>query len=139
MVSFLKRWLILALAVLMTASIMPGIRTSTGGLLAATLLLSVLNAFVRPVLMILSFPFVVVTLGLFVLVINALLLWWVGTIVRGFYVDSFMHAFWASLVISVISIVLNSLTQSGESRIRVRRGRSGAGPKSDGGGPVIDV
>jgi len=94
---------------------------------------------VRPVLLFLSFPFLIFTLGLFVLVINALLLWWVGSIVRGFYVDSFMHAFWASLVISIISILLNSLTQSGEARVRFRRGRSGTRPPSDGGGPVIDV
>ncbi len=141
MVSFLKRWLILALAVMLAASILPGIHFTGMGLIAATLLLSVLNAFVRPALVVLSLPLLVFTLGLFMLVINALLLWWVGSIVKGFHVDSFMSAFWGSLIISVISLLLNSLTGSGDSRIRVRRRRSNASrPPPDGGsGPVIDV
>ena len=140
MVSFLKRWLILALAVALAASILPGIHFSTAGLVEATLLLSVLNAFVRPVLVVLTFPFLIVTLGLFMLVLNALLFWWVGSIVHGFKVDTFWNAFWASLFISVISLILNSLTQSGDSRIQVSRGhRGGPRPPSDGGGPVIDV
>jgi len=142
MVAFLKRWLILALAVMLTTEILPGIHATSMGLIAATLLLSVLNAFVRPALVLLSLPLLVFSLGLFVLVINALLLWWVGSIVKGFHVDSFMSAFWGSLVISVISLLLNSLTKSGDSRIRVRRRGSGPARGSDGGsgsGPVIDV
>jgi putative membrane protein len=100
----------------------------------------VLNAFVRPVLVVLSLPLLIFTLGLLMLVINALLLWWVGALMRDFSVSSFKDAFWASLIISIVSLVLNSLTRSGDSRVHFSRGRSGGQrPPSDGGGPVIDV
>jgi putative membrane protein len=125
---------------MLAASIVRGIHFTTAGLLAATLLLSFLNAFIRPLLVLLSLPFLIFTLGLFMLVINALLFWWVGSIVKGFSVDTFMDAFWGSLIISIISLLLNSLTRSGDSRIQVTRGKPGAPrPPSDGGGPVIDV
>ncbi len=94
------------------------------GLLAATLLLSVLNAFVRPALLLLSLPLLIFSFGLFILVINALLLWWVGSIIKGFSVASFADAFWGSLIISIISLALNSLTRSGESRVRFTRGKT---------------
>lgn len=140
MVSFLKRWLILAVAAALAAAVVPGIHYSTSGLIVVTLLLSVLNAFVRPALMLLSLPLLIFSLGLFMLVINALLLWGVGNLVRGFRVDSFGAAFWGSLLISIVSLVLNSLTGSGDSRLQVRRGRPhGPRPPPDGNGPVIDV
>jgi putative membrane protein len=137
MVSFLKQWLLLALAVVLAACLVPGIHFTAPGLVGATLLLSILNAFVRPILVLLSLPLLVFTLGFFMLIINALLLWWVGSILRGFSVDGFKSAFWGALIISIISILLNSLTRTGDSRIHFRRG-SGRPPR-DGGGPVIDV
>jgi len=140
MISFLKRWLILAMAVALAASIVPGIEYHPMGLIAATLLLSILNAVVRPVIILLSLPLVVVTLGLFMLIINALLLWGVGHIITGFHVRTFGAAFWGSLLISIVSLILNSLTKSGNSRVHVSRGKPpGARPPADGGGPVIDV
>src|SRR5579872_1107572 len=76
MIAFLKRWIITTVAVLVAASLVPGIHyDSIEGLIIATLLLGFLNAVVRPVLIVLSLPLLLVTLGLFLLVINALLLY----------------------------------------------------------------
>ena len=109
-------------------------------LLVASLLLGILNAVLRPVLMFLALPLLIFTLGLFTLVINALLLYFVGYMLRPhFYVDDFWSAFWGALIISIVGIVLNSLTGTGGSRVRIERRRRPPGSDSDGGGPVIDV
>jgi putative membrane protein len=140
MIVFLKRWLILALAVLIAASVVPGIKYTTSGLIAATLVLSILNAVVRPLIVLLSLPLLILSLGVFMLFINAFLLWAVGTHIRGFHVDGFGSAFWGGLIISVVSMILNSLTKSGDSQVHFSRGKPrGPRPPSDGGGPVIDV
>jgi putative membrane protein len=140
MLSFLKRWLITTVAVWLAASIVPGITYSTSGLFLAALVLGLLNAFVRPVMVVLSLPLLIFTLGLFMLVINALLLWSVGSILKVFHVDGFASAFWGSLIISITSLVLNALTKSGSSRVEVHAGKPPRRPPpGDGGGPVIDV
>jgi len=137
---FLQSWLINTLAVLVAVYIVPGIHYRKAlDLLVASLLLGILNAVIRPVLFLLTLPLLIFTLGLFTLVINALLLYFVGYVLRPeFYVISFWDAFWGALVISVVSIILNTMTGSGNSRIRVeRRGPPRSG--NDGGGPVIDI
>ena len=143
---FLQRWLISTLAVLVAANVVDGIsyNNSIETLVTASLLLGILTAVLRPLLMLLSLPLVILTLGLFMLVINAALLYWVGKLVKGFQVASFSDAFWGALIISVISLVLNSLTGTGNSRVGVRRGPPAPPPPPDrndrdGGGPVIDV
>ena len=136
---FLQRWLINTVAVMVAAKIVPGIECdSITTLFAASLLLGILNASLRPLLWLLSLPLVIITLGLFALVINALLLYFVGHLMKSFVVADFRAAFWGSLIISLVSLVLNSITGTGDSRIEFRRGkpRSGGG---DGDGPVIDV
>ena len=90
----------------------------------------------RPLLWLLSLPLVIVTLGLFTLVINALLLYFVGSLVKSFVVADFRAAFWGALVISLVSMVLNLIT--GDSRGEIRRSKSRSGDR-DGDGPVIDV
>jgi putative membrane protein len=141
MKSFLIRSAITGLAVILAAYLVPGITVnSPGGLILATLLLGILNAFVRPVMVLLSLPLLIFTLGLFILVINAVLLYWVGHLLQpNFVVDSFGSAFWGSFLISVVSLVLNSLTKSGDARFRFRHGRPPPRPPKDDGGPVIDV
>lgn len=140
MMSFLKRWLITTVSVWVAAGIVPGIHGTGTGLLLAALLLGLLNAFVRPVMVVLSLPLVIVSLGLFMLVINALLLWCVGLVLKDFHVDSFASAFWGSLIISLASLVLNTLTKSGTSRVEFRSGKPPRRPPpGDGGGPIIDV
>lgn len=124
----------------MAANIVPGITYTPGGLVLAALLLGILNAFVRPIMVLLSLPLLIFTLGLFILVINAVLLYWVGHLLQpNFMVDSFVAAFWGSLVISLVSLVLNSLTKSGDSRLQFRQGKPPPRPPKDDGGPVIDV
>ncbi len=140
---FLQSWFINILAVLLAVHLVRGIHYDKPvDLIVATLLLSILNSVLKPVLQFLALPVLIVTLGLFTLVINAGLLYLVAYLLApGFRVDSFRAAFWGALVISVVSVVLNALTGSGRTRIRVeRRGRpSDRGPKDDGHGPVIDI
>jgi putative membrane protein len=139
---FLKRWAITTVAVLVAAAVLPGIRFETvQGLLLATLLLGLLNAFIRPLLTLLTLPLVLVTLGFFYLIINATLLYVVGRI-KVFHVDNFWTAFWGGLIISFVTLVLNSLLGGGNTSVRVQRGRSSR-PRSraddNDDGPVIDV
>jgi len=141
--SFLQRWLISTVAVLVATYIVPGIHYQGWlSLLVATFVLGILNIFVRPMLMLLSLPLLVFTLGLFTLVINALLVYFVGWLLKpAFAVETFGAAFWGALIITLVSLVLNSLTGSGDSRIEVRRGKPRAAPRKhdDDDGPVIDV
>ncbi len=112
-------------------------------LLVVSLLLGILNAFVRPILMLIALPFVILTLGLFTFVINALLLSLRGLSVaavfpRGHF--SFLYAFIGAFIIWIISGMLNLLT--GNSRISVQRRGPPNPPNNSGGGgngPVIDV
>jgi putative membrane protein len=140
MLSFLKSWLITTVSVWLAASIVPGITYTRSGLLLGALALGLLNAFVRPVMVLLSLPLVIFTLGLFMLVINALLLWSVGSILRDFHVEGFWSAFFGSLIISITSMMLNFLTKSGSTRVHFHAGHTRSRPPpNDGGGPVIDV
>ncbi len=136
---FLQSWIINTAAVLVAASVLNShIKYDTlQNLLVASLLLGILNAFVRPILMLIALPLLIFTLGLFTLVINALLLYFVGQLLDPhFHVDSFLYAFWGALIISVISIALNVLT--GNARVSVQR-RPPPKPPGGGDGPVIDV
>ena len=121
---FFRRWLVDALAVLVAAHVVRGISyDSFAGLLVASLLLGILNAFFRPVLLLLSLPLLLVTLGLFILVINALLLYFVGSLVRSFHIASFAAAFWGALVISLVSMVVNSLIGGDHIKAKVASNR----------------
>ncbi len=136
--TFLQSWAINTAAVLVACYIVPGIHYQKPlDLLVASLLLGILNAFVRPILMFLALPLLILTLGLFTLVINALLLLFVGNIMTNFRVDTFWDALFGAVIIGIISVTLNTLTGSGNSRVKIERRR----PPSDrgGNGPVIDV
>ena len=139
--SFIQRWVISTVAVLVATYVVPGIKFDRPqDLLVATLVLGLLNSFLRPLLMLLSLPLLIFTLGLFTLVINALLLLLVHALLGDrFKVEGFWSAFWGALVISVVSLLLNSLTGSGDARVSVRRGKPPDKRDDDKGGPVIDV
>ena len=140
--AFVRRWIINTVAVLIAAHIVsPGIRYDRfGDLVVASLLLGLLNAFVRPLLLLLSLPLLVVTLGLFTLVINAGLLCFVGWLVPGFHVNSFAAAFLGALIISLVSLSLNTLFGRRTAPIEYQRPNPRRrGPPRDGQGPVIDV
>lgn len=147
MKAFLQRWAITTLGVLVAAHLVAGIHYDTvAGLLVASLLLGALNAGLRPVLIMLSLPLVILSLGLFMLLINAGLLYFVGQLVKSFHVATFGAAFWGALVVSLVSLVANSLTGSGDARFELkRRPASPRRPPDDrgggggGSGPIIDV
>jgi putative membrane protein len=138
---FLQRWMVVTLAVLGAAHIVTGIRyDSVGGLLAASLLLGILNTFLRPIMQLVSLPLLILTLGIFNLFINALLLYLVAAFVKSFHVDTFGAAFWGGLVISLVSIGINRLTGKPQNRIVIRSHRpSDRKNAQDDDGPVIDV
>lgn len=108
------------IGVVIAASIIRGIRYDTvGALILAALLLGILNAFVRPILLILSAPLILLTLGFFILVVNGLMLLWVPSLVSGFHVDSFGSAFWAAIVIGIISWTLSAFFRGSDGRVHV--------------------
>jgi putative membrane protein len=121
----LIRFTITGIAVLLASQIVPGIIVDTAtAALAAIVLLALLNALVRPLLYLLSIPVIVVTLGLFMVIINALLLELVATLVKGFTVETFWAAFWGALIISIVSSILNlMISEQGKVEVVVRRPR----------------
>jgi len=140
---FLQSWLINTLAVLVAVYVVPGIHFKDDSLwtpFVTALVLGILNTFIRPILMFLALPLLIVTLGLFTLVINALLLYFVSFLLqRHFAVDSFGAAFLGALVISIVSIILNFITGTNRPRVRVERRRRPPDSDRGGKGPVIDV
>ncbi len=103
-------WLINALAVYATASLLGGIYVkSFWSALLVALVLGLINAILKPVLIFFSIPFIIVTLGLFLLVINAVMLMLAAQLVSGFAVDGFWWAVLGALLISLISLLLSSL------------------------------
>jgi len=136
MKQFFLRWGILMLAVFVSAHIrFLGIHyESLGALAAAALVLGIINTFIKPVLMLITLPFILLSFGLLVLVINAALFYVAGAVVAGFHVESFASALGGSLVISLISFLLNTDRQA----VIVHR-REGYREAPPGRGPIIDV
>ena len=120
MTAFIVRWLVTTVAVLVAAHIIGGIGyDSIGALLGASLLLGIINAFVRPVLLLLSLPWIILTMGLFILVINALLLLLVSAVIPQFHVAGFWSAFFGAIVISIVSWALSLFFRGSDGRIHV--------------------
>ena len=88
-------------------------------LLMMSLVLGIINALIRPVLLLLSLPFIFVTLGLFILVINALLIQLAGRIVSGFHVGSFWSSFFGAIIISVVNWGLSGFFKDGNGQYQV--------------------
>jgi putative membrane protein len=115
---FLVRLLINAAALWVATYVVPGIayQGRWTSLLVVALVFGVLNASVRPLLKVLTFPLLILSLGLFTLVINALMLWltgWVsGRLALGFHVAGFWAAFWGGLVVSIVSLLLSIFVRS---------------------------
>jgi putative membrane protein len=108
--TLLIRWLVNALALMLVAYVYSGVQvTGLFPALIAALLLGLVNAVIRPILVILTLPVTLVTLGLFIFVINALLFWFVAEIVKGFSVAGFMAALIGSLMYSVITLITSWL------------------------------
>ena len=108
MLVLLIRWLVIAAAILLASTILPGIHVAslTTAIVAAAIL-GIINTFLRPVLLILTLPLTILTLGIFAFVLNALMLLLVAYFVPGFEVDGFFWAFLGALVISIVSWIAN--------------------------------
>ena len=131
-----KSWLLIALGVLIASNIFPGIRyTDTGALIVAVLLLSLCNVFLKPLLMLFALPFIILTFGLGIWLINALLFLLVGNLVEGFAVDSFGYALAGAFVVSLTGAAANMLF--GKNRVQVRTSRS-VGNSGNGGNSNIE-
>ena len=158
---FLQRWAVTTAAVLAAEHLITGIRYDNWkALLVATLLLGIFNAVLRPLLLVatvgilgvanvilglrtlmVTLPLQIALFGFLLFAINAVLLLLVGRLVSSFHVDGFWMAFKGGLVISIFSLLLNSLTGTGGARVQIHRGKPpGSTNRSDGGdGPVIDL
>ena len=124
--SIFKSWLLVALGVLIASHIFAGIRyADTSALVVAVLLLSLCNVFLKPVLMIFALPFIILSFGLGIWMINALLFLLVGNLVDGFAVDSFGYALAGAFVVSMTGFAANLFF--GKSKLQVRTSRSTRG------------
>lgn len=104
------RWLLGAAALMLIAYYVPGIQVASFySALVAALILGLINALIRPLIILFTLPINILTLGLFTLVINALMFWLASSVVKGFFVAGFWPAFWGALLMCVISWVVNSL------------------------------
>ncbi|MFA6288658.1 MAG: phage holin family protein [Opitutaceae bacterium] len=133
----LVRWSVLALGVTLATKLITGIRCDDVGTLAAVvLLLSLFNAVLKPLLVLFTLPFIMLSLGLGMLVINALLFMLVGEMVKGFQVDSFWSALGGALIVSITNIIISMVI-----------GKKPRPPRPPGAGPrpvakrddVIDI
>jgi putative membrane protein len=123
--SLLIRWLINTLALYVAVQVVPGVEYHGGamGLVIVAAIFGLVNALLRPLLTLLTCPLVLVTLGLFLFVINALMILFTGWVSSrfdlGFSVAGFWPAFWAGLLISLVSLVLSVMV--GEKEVRINR------------------
>ena len=125
LVPFVLHWAVTALSLWIASRVFKGLRFDSGGALAiSALLLGLANAIVRPILVVLTLPLTLLTFGVFLLVINALMLMLVAALVRGFTIRSFGTAFLASIFLAVLSLVFGALVSLGDpgAEIQVPRG-----------------
>ncbi len=110
MLTLLLIWLLNAVALLAVAYLLPGIAVASfGSAMIAALVLGLLNTIIKPILVFLTLPITILTLGLFLLVINALVFWFAGSILSGFKVNGFWWAMLGALLYTVISGLLSAV------------------------------
>ena len=135
--ALLVRWSVLALGVTIATKVIPGIQYDTvGTLVSVVVLLSLFNAVLKPVLLLFSLPFIVLTLGIGVLFINAFLFLLVGELVKGFSVDTFWHAMGGALIVSLTNMFVSLLI--GKPR-GPRGGPRAPAPRKEKPVDVIDI
>jgi len=111
----LLRWLITAATLLLATNLITGFSVSNFYVaLIAALVLGLLNAIVRPVLIILTLPVNILTLGLFTFVINGLLIWFMSTFVKGVEVSGFLPALFVALILWAVGVLTNWLLHAGK-------------------------
>jgi putative membrane protein len=126
MLTFLIRLLVNGAALWVATQIVPGVSYAggVGPFLAVALIFGIINAVIRPVLRLLTCPLILLTLGLFALVVNGLMLWLTsrvaGALDLGFHVDGFWPAFWGALVVSIVSTILSMFVRANADEDRGR-------------------
>ncbi len=137
---FFQSWMLTVVGVMIACYVVQGIRIeSVGTMFITAFILGFLNAFLRPLLMILAFPLMILTLGLFTFVLNGLLFYFTSWLVDGFYVDSFFAAFNGGLVISVVSMVGSFFLPKAKRRDTHAQSVRTVAQDGDRSGPIIDV
>lgn len=132
----LFRWAVLALGVVLATKLVPGIRCDDGAtLVVVVLLLSLFNAILKPLMVLFTLPFIVLTMGLGIVVINALLFLLVGKLVDGFYIEGFWSAVGGALIVSVTNLLLGGFAKRRSEPPARPPGREERGRKDD----VIDI
>ncbi|MDN6886632.1 phage holin family protein [Variovorax sp. CAN2819] len=123
---FLVHWAITGISLWVASHLFRGLKfDSTGALVVSALLLGLANAIVKPLLIVLTLPLTLVTFGLFLLVINALMILLVAALVKGFKVSGFWTALFASIFISLLSVVIGSLVTGSDPAEKVQMPQSG--------------
>ena len=137
--SFLTRWICTTIAVAVAVYLTDMTVTGWFPLVVTALVFGIINAVVRPILLLLSVPFIVFTLGLFILVLNAFLLCLAGGLVPGFIVGGFWNAFFGAIIVSIVNWVLSIFTKGtdGEYRILTQRGEVREGGMKQVQGRVV--
>ncbi len=116
---FVARWIATSVAIAV-ATLLPGIHVNNLlALIGAALLLGIINAFIRPVLLLLSLPFILFTLGFFILLINTFMFWMVGELVPGFTVHGFWNAFFGSILVSIVSWICSIFFKGSDGKVHV--------------------
>ena len=116
-VRFVLRLVVNAVAVFLAANLVPGLHVTGPGIaLLAGVFLGFVNAVIKPILFVLTLPFTIVTLGLFIFVVNAICLALVAWLIPGFRIDGFWSALAGAIVISIVSWLLNAIVNDGERR-----------------------
>ncbi len=107
----LLRWLLFTLAIMFTAWLVPGIGVENfQSAMLVTVIMALINIFVRPLIVLITLPINILTLGIFTLIINALLFMLAGYLAPGFEVDGFISAFLGSVVLSFLGLIINMVT-----------------------------
>ncbi len=134
--NLLARWAVLALGVTLATKLVSGISCDdTATLITVVVVLSLFNAVLKPVLLFFTLPFILLTMGLGVLVINALLFLWAGRLVEGFHVAGFWPALWGAIIVSLTNMVGSAFFRGAPRPPRPPP----APPAARGGGDVIDI
>lgn len=118
MQGWMVRWLLNILAIVLTAALIPGFELTIWAAVVGSVFLGVINAVIRPLLLVLTLPLNFITLGLFTFVINGFMLWLTSATIRGFDIHSFGWAVLSAIVLSLVSFVISWLVDDQAFRFR---------------------
>lgn len=135
-VAILKRWVVIAIGVGLSAHLVDGITYDDGwALFWAIVLLSIFNLVLKPILILFTLPFIILSLGVGIWFINALLFVLVGKLIEGFHVESYKAALWGALIVSVVSLLGGIV--DGMTKKKVHPSDSGGGSEGEGPRPRV--